>query len=359
MPPVDDDRRLWRRVVAWCCAIATLYLVAAVVMGCYMSSRWLDAIERHIARVEAKSDVLPGADRLKVSSGIYLNRIPRLSRVDMNWMADFYIWFRWQGGEQKLNLGDSLRIVDGDIVSRREESYRRDGDRHYLLYRITARISKFFHVARFPRDDHLLSLQIEDGARDISKLEFVPDLEATGVSSNVAIPDYAYSSPILVAKQHAYRTSFGDLSRPVASLAHHSQLTFALPINRPAWGSYFKLFLGFFAATMMSLLAFLIPVHHTSPRFAVGVGAFFATVTSTYLIWQQNPQSSLIGLMDLVSAVSIVTILLSLLSSTIALWLHERHQRPALAYRFDRILLPIFLIGYGLVNVTVAVAANW
>ena len=78
-------------------------------------------------------------------------------------------------GRRRVTVG----IYLGDIFSVRG---------HYVLYQVRARMTKVLDTDRFPVDDHLMTLQIEDEVLPLSELEYVPDVAGSDVSSRVQMP---------------------------------------------------------------------------------------------------------------------------------------------------------------------------
>ncbi|MFP6729928.1 MAG: hypothetical protein VCD50_07155 [Alphaproteobacteria bacterium] len=102
-------------------------------------------------------------ENIKVTSGIYVDRIFDVSLRSTRWKVDFYIWFVWTG--PNVHPGDNFQIVNGEIISKKLLDDTDLGDEHYELYRVSAEITKFFNISRYPRDDHLMTIHIEDTKR--------------------------------------------------------------------------------------------------------------------------------------------------------------------------------------------------
>ncbi len=228
-----------------------------------------------------------------------------------------------------------------------------EAGKHYELYLVTAEITKFFSVLRYPLDDHLLTIRIEDGARQSHQLRFVADKAGSDLSSRVKIPGYEVYDTSIVERLHSYRTRRGDPRLPSDYKATYSQLVYGVWIKRSGWGLYVKMFLGAFASVAIALTAFFIGAELNGPRFSVGIGAFFATIASNYIISRQIPPNSNFGLTDFVSGISLVTVFLILMSSVIAVRLHYA-EGGARSAQFDGITLIVFVVGYVVANVVVA-----
>ena len=179
--PQTSWREDWRlaspRQRRWLLSWAGLLVVAAVVAGV-----WLVAHRRaELARTAAHNSGLMGENAsltepsrtppagheqdvaVPVTAGIYLNRIPTVSLAEGTWSVDFYIWFSWVGAD--IDPGETFAVVDGEILGKTLiERAERQG-RQYARYYIQASISKPFDGSRFPRDEHLLTIAIEDQKR--------------------------------------------------------------------------------------------------------------------------------------------------------------------------------------------------
>lgn len=365
-----SDRWKIRLIAIWCGALVLGYIGATVFLADALRDQKENAIARHAARlnetmVEAgqtaaetkEFELGREPENIKVSAGIYVDRIYDVVLRHSHWKADFYIWFNWSG--PNVHPGDHFQIINGEIISKELEADTDSGDEHYELYRITAEITKFFNISRYPRDNHLMTILIEDTKRQFYDLTYVPDTEGSAISSRVQIPGYEIWSNALIEKSHSYQTRRGDPRLPEGYKSTYSQLVFGIGIKRASWGLYLKMFVGIFAAVCLSLMAFFVSPAHTSPRFAVGIGAFFASIASIYVISSQIPLSSSYTLTDFVTATSVITIFLTLLTSTLSVGVyHHWTAGKAWASRLDRSAQLIFTVGYVVLSVTLAVSAS-
>ena len=342
---------------------ATLEIYRAKIRSIERHAERMNPLLAEKGRTKAEVKALPASVQVgpaKVLTGIYVDRIVEISTKATSWTVDFYIWFNWTGS--KLDPGKTFQVVEGEILNPVGEplkSYSNEGD-NYELYRVTAKITKFFDVTRYPRDDHLLVIRIEDSKHQLHELRYIPDIAASSVSTRVAIPGYRICKKNIeiITKPHSYRTNRGDPNLPPDYKATYSQLVYGIPINRPDWGLYVKMFQGLFSAVLISMLAFLVlPID--KPRFALGIGAFFAAVAATYITKSQLPGVGIVTLSDVINGIGLTTIFLTLLSSIIALYLYGRKNQKKLSRTMDKLSLIIILIGYLAVNISIAVAASY
>lgn len=366
MDPMRRGLPTWGRSFLWISALVTTAIFVA--LGTYTVStvraNRAEAAERHRARLDpkgveagktaAESELPPGAQPRQVKVGIYLDGIASISLLDSEWSPVFYIWFRWQGDD--IDPGETFNIVEGEIASRTRLASRVENGEHYALYLVQAKVTKFFNTSRFPVDDHLLTLAIEDGAQMWQDLEYVADTEASNISSRVKMPGYKVLETALVVKPHSYKSTFGDPSVPPGTRRTYSQLIYGVWNGRTGFGPYLKVFVGLFAAAAIALLAFFIKPTDVDPRFGLGVGGFFGAIANTLLSASMVPDSGILTLMDLVNGVGAITIFLSLVGSTISLYLYDIRGEEALSRAFDRLVLVIFTVGYTVINVMIPLA---
>ncbi|MFN2513177.1 MAG: hypothetical protein ABR568_17360 [Pyrinomonadaceae bacterium] len=355
-----ERRNLW----IWVIALVVLFAVATVVTAAVVYKNKIAAVERHSDRMNP--DVGEGgtkppptavpAGSNPVRAGIYVDRIIDLSVKEARWTVDFYLWFRWNG--TGVDPGEKLQIVDGSIESKEKADEYTSGDDHYVLYRVVAHITKFFDVSRFPRDDHVLTINIESPGSERRELLFVADKESSGVSSRVLTPGYSTYQQTILEKPHAYRSTHGDPRLAPGTEKVQSQLRMGIWIQRQGWGFYLKMFVALFAAVGVAMIAFFIKPTDVDPRFGLGVGALGAVIVNTYITSSLVPDTGVMTLADIVNHVGIATIFLSLLQSAFSLYLYEKRGKKIISRLFDRVSFVVFLAGYLLINLVLPWAAT-
>jgi hypothetical protein len=355
-------------VVLWAFFLISFYVFASAIAASILSSDKAKSEERHKDRIDANSQE-PGRTWIdpawlkqnqqqqaeKVAVGMYIDHIADLSTKNTNWTVDFYIWFRWQ--DQKIHPGNSFQVIDGEILSQDMVDSTFYENTEYELYRVVARITKFFNVTRFPRDDHMLTISIENKVYEWPQMQFVPDIEYSDVSSRVILPDYKISSTYLITKPHPYKTNRGDPRHKSEDKIVYDQVIYGMAISRPDWGLYYKMFESLFASVAIALLVFFISPKGDG-RIGLGIGAFFAAVASSYVTTNELPGTGILTLSDLVNILGMATIFLSVLCSIIVIKTAENDKNLVLAKILDRISLGVFIVGYILANIVIAQVAS-
>lgn len=317
----------------------------------------MDPAATETGKTQADAPAVPGAkEPVAVRVGLYVDRIVELSMKDSTWTVDFYLWFNWAG--DGLNPGETFQVVNGQIESKEKlEEIARDRE-HYALYRVVAKITKNFDAARFPADDHVLTIHIEDKALQFQDLTLTPDAENSNISSRVSVPGYEVYGTALVSKPHSYKTTRGDPRLPSDFKATYSQFVYGISIRRPDLGFFMKLFVALYIAVAIAMLAFFIKPTNVDPRFGLGVGGLFAAIANSYVTSSLVPDTGVLTLADMVNQVAIATVLGTLLQSTISLYILEKLGNEELSRRFDRLSAVLFGLGYVAINVALPWSAT-
>lgn len=301
-------------------------------------------------RVAAEIYLPYGATPHKVTVGMYLDGISSISILDSSWDPVFYIWFRWKDND--INPGENFQVVDGKIEEKNKISEQIVNGEHYAMYFVRAHITKFFTTLRFPVDDHLLTLAIEDENLLWKDLEYVPDVENSNISSRVKIPGYIVYKTDLVMKPHSYSTNFGDTEIDANKITY-SQLIYGIWNARPGVGPYLKIFVGLFAAILVAMLSFFIKPVHVDPRFGLSVGGFFGAVANMLLGASLVPESGTLTLMDMVNGMGILIIFITLIQSITSLYIYDTLQNIKLSKLLDVISFIILMTGAIIINVLI------
>jgi hypothetical protein len=292
----------------------------------------------------------------KVQVGVYVNQIERMSLKDNQFTANFDVWFRWKGNEVKPPA--TFEVVDGHIEVDDDAPYETElADGHYSSRRIIATVTHFWNISRFPLDNHTIRIAIEDSDLEDFKLTYVADAENCGISPELQVPGWQVGTPTAAVEQHQYHTNYGDTSLPTGNTSSYSRFVYSIPLARPNWGYFLKLFFGLFVATAIAFLALFIRPIDLDPRFGLGVGAIFASVASEYVVTSSLPDTSVLTLADVLHILAFVFIFLTLAESTLSLKLYNGGDEAGKekSRRLDRWSFFVLLCAYaGLSGAAVA-----
>jgi hypothetical protein len=360
-----------RFVIIWSAAILIIFVFLGIFSVSTVNKYRSDAAARHEARINphavepgktAAEDKLPdGANPRMVTVGMYMEGISEISILDSYWNPTFYMWFKWNEDEispgKPFKPGETFKIVDGEILEKEKLFEKKIDGVNYAQYLVRVRMTKFFTSDRYPLDDHLLTVGIEDGELTWEELEYVPDNENSNISSRVKMPGYSLFKFGLVIKPHTYKSSFGVPGVAKDDRKTFSQLIYGIWNIRPGLGPFFKTFLGLFAAILIALLALFIKPTHVDPRFGLGIGGFFGAVANMILSVSMVPESGVMTLMNLVNSVGVIAIAISMIQSTISLHIFDSRGEEALSRLFDRVSFVVICSCFVVINVLIPLFA--
>src|SRR5688572_30811889 len=168
-PPAPLSARARRLLTVWAVLVAVLFLVAGVTLYRSLWANRQAAADRHAARLNADADepgvtsadrsLPPDAQPVRVTAGMYVDRVAELSIKDGGWTVDFFLWFRWRG--DALKSCEEFQVVDGTVEKKDKVADETIAGERYQRFRVAAKLTKVFDVTRFPCDDHLLTLAVE------------------------------------------------------------------------------------------------------------------------------------------------------------------------------------------------------
>ena len=366
----DPKDRITRKgywfVFLWAAGILFLYAV-----GGYLGVRTLENSKVEIekfrqawiesAKTEqeaGRSDIKmpPGAKPVDVSVGIYINSIGEIQLKESGWTADFDIWFRWSGNQ--VQPGKNFQIVNGNIDQRDKKDAYVAGDQHYERYHVKARLTKFFDASHFPFSDQGLTIQVEDGPLKAETLRYIADEQGSGINRSGVSHALKITKSIATVKVHSYESRRGDPRLPSNAADVRSRFIFGMLVSPPGSVLYVKMFQALFASIAIAFLVFFIKPIHVDPRFGLGIGALFAAVGNNIVVGSMLPPVEGISLTAMVNMIGLASIFLTLVQSTVSLYIEDTMGQEKLRRLFDKVSFVCFLIGYTVVNLMLPLAAK-
>lgn len=356
-------------LVCWCLWLTIPAVFGYVVLTRQQAKNRADAIARHAARVDptkndavwTKIELAPPAGHendppaTRVETGIYVTRIPKFSIVESTWHVDFYIWFTWQGSA--INPGETFKIVSGEITSKLLMRKTDDGDKHYALYRVNAEITKAFDISRLPRDEHVLTIVVEDQGLQLYQMVYTSREEASALSSRLNIAGYEIVKKETVVKPHTYKTAMGDPMLPVDYKATYSSFVMAITIARPTWGVFLKMFMPLFLAVALALAGLFVP--GPAERLGVASTALFVAVINGMSVNTMIPDTGMTTLADVLGDIGYVIIGQTIIQAIIyGRFLADRGVKDLTTKWFDRSTFVLLAVEMVTLNIGILKAAS-
>lgn len=349
-----------RYIKYWIAIIFLIFILTGCIMlGIFIAdkqtadNRHIQWITSNTTPINAEFNNSINTNQTKVITGMYIDRITELSLAESFWNVDFYVWFKWNGSN--MNPGDNLQVIDGAIEKKELIDNYTNGSQHYEIYYINANISKFFDILTFPIDAHVLTITLEDSKNQRNNLVYLPDSDASSINPDVEINGYKLGKLSLVEKPHVYTTNFGD-PRLSDGNTSYSQILTGVEISRPDLGFYFRIFIGLFVAVAAALVALFIKPTNAEPRFGLGAGALFVAIANNIITSGLIPKTGIITLADMVNDLGLLLILLTLIESTISLYIYDIRGEKAVSKRLDLISFLVLLTLYIILNILIIIS---
>lgn len=225
--------------------------IYAILGATHMYQNKIEAMRKYDEKIEVtqeKMDLLTGAaDAKRVSVGMLMESVADVSVRDSTWVAQFLVWFRWEGDEwtPKEYPGSTFFVGNGIVNSKQlVEEYHQDGV-HYQQYRLIATIEKYFDTTRYPLDSHQLKVFIEDD-RDISEVCYVADDEHSTLSPYLIIAGFDVISYDTGVYLNEYPNTLGHptLEQKGFDGKKTMEFVFITRVNRGGYGLFLKAFLS-------------------------------------------------------------------------------------------------------------------
>jgi hypothetical protein len=288
----------------------------------------------------------------EVQAGAYVLRMRNVSPRDGSFEVDAWLWFRWDGDAIRPDL--TFEFANGLINNRTDSQVELDDGMNYATMRVQATIFHDFDVRRYPMDNHVIQLELEDSFWDESTVVYVADTEATALDPGVSVPgwDTSLLEPSVVS--HTYATSYG-LRSAGGEFATYSRLVIPVSLERTSYSSLFKSFWVSFLAVVLGLLAFLVKADDLDARFGMGVGSIFAASANAFILADTLPATNFITLAEQINLIAVGVIFSTVFVSIWSLRLRYA-DREEDSLRLDRYALIFFA---ALFIVAVAIVVNF
>ncbi len=357
----------YRLIILWAVLILALYAVAGATGISFLEAyrtdietyrrAWFEGPTTEPGAPEPRMEVRPGKPAVKVAVGVFVHHIEGgIGGIkESAWNSDFDVWFRWKG--EGVEPGENFQVVNGTMEAKEKKEAHDTGGERYERYRVKARLAKFFDVSRFPWSKGMLSIQIEDGKDDASRLQYVADEQGSGLSPMGIPRGMEIRDTLAKVLLHNYKSGLGDPLLPPGTTKVQSRFAFGISGSLSSLPIYIRMFQALFAAVAAALVAFFIKPIHVDPRFGLGVGALFAATANNITVGEIVPYSDQLTLTTMVNALGFVTIFLGLLQSAISLHLFDTLGRERLSRFFDRVSFVVLALGFAAANLILPMVA--
>lgn len=260
---------------------APFAVIGSLVLSGLAVAFFIFTVHPHINPILGGSKAFQMRDELEkhhpgknVNVGVYFNKIFDLDMPKEQFAADFYVWFRWKGNKKdKINF----EFTNAKEVKKTETILGEDapGD-HYLAYRVTETFHTEMDLKRYPFDEQVLAIEMEDSVESLDDLKYSYDPKSSiGAVSHFS--EWNLSKAELISEEHSYSTNFGEPDAKKDSYSY-SKITWAFHILRNGLPYLLKTLFPLLLIILTSGTVFFIAPAHVEVRGLVPVTALLTII---------------------------------------------------------------------------------
>jgi len=285
--------------------------------------------------------------------GVYITNLYDINFAKNEYTVQFWSWFHHNDAEYKPN--ESTEIMNAKSFNRQSPNEEIINGINWDTAKIKATINQDWEVQNFPFDVQRLSIVIEDIDEVAGDLVLKPDTAASKIDPK-AIPDgWELKNFEMLSSTNSYETAFGDPSAKSDVRQDFSRVTVNIDLERHGWRLFSTAFIGFFVATALLLVVFVITsissavtVIPQQPRITLITGALFSAVGSVYGLSARLPYTTDFTLADSLQITTFAGVAFATIGSMASDVLHK-NNRPILATRANQAMFALFiLLSFGL-----------
>lgn len=267
-------------------------------------------------------------DKKTYTIGTYLLNVGKIDLQNGSYDLDLYMWIKSDDAnfietEPRFEFMNGKATIEPITV-----------EKNYYEIRVKGIFQKNMDFKNYPFEKILLTVEIE-GIEDMKSLEFIPDLEESGVDDLVNIPGWNFKSTNSDITIHKYSDG-----------TEFSRYIFSLEIERFPLSSFLKTMLPIIIITTIAMLAFWMSPTNFTARIGLGASTLLAAVAAHLNAANQLPPIGYLTLFDKIMIIAYALFLNNLLSMVIQMRLID-HKREEDAIKINvkmRRAMPIICI---------------
>ncbi len=283
-----------------------------------------------------------------VKFGMYITDIFDVDFAKNQYTVQFWSWFHHH--DKNYHPNKSTEIKNAKSYTRESANEEVVNGINWDTSKVKATINQQWKVEKFPFDTQKFTIVVEDVDSVSDDLIFKPDLKASKIDPN-AIPDgWKLQNFEMKSSINSYKTAFGDPSAASNVKQDFSQMTATVELRRDGWRLFSTTFIGFFVATALLLIAFLVlsipsavGTVQQQPRITLIIGALFSAIGSVYGLSAKLPYTTQFTLADSLEITTFAGVALAAVCSVFYDVL-IKNEKPILAISLNRIMFCLFLL---------------
>jgi hypothetical protein len=289
----------------------------------------------------------------EVKLGLYITNLYDINFAKNAYTVQFWQWFHHDGGGYTPNK--SIEIMNAKNFSKQSQNEEIVKGINWDTANVKATINQQWKVSNFPFDIQTFSIVMEDIDSPAQDLVLKPDLAASKIDPKAIPEGWKLKKFEMVSSVNSYETAFGDPSASSGVKQDFSRMTANVHLERHGWRLFSTTFIGFFVATALLLVVFIITSIPRAvaeipqqPRITLITGALFSAVGSVYGLSAMLPYTTEFTLADSLQISTFAGVAFATIGSMSSDIL-RKNGHPILATRANQVMFSLFiLMSFGL-----------
>ncbi len=279
--------------------------------------------------------------------GVYLNDVINVDIKANTYVADFYLWFRWQG---ESDPSDSFEFVNAFSTwsHTKQKLYAipkmLEGGWKYQVLHINGDFHYPFFLSHYPLDEQKLVISIEDSIRTKDGIRYVADTNYSSYRKDISIPGWQILKQSISALPFKYETHFGE-PKSTENYEEYWRLNYVVEIARNKKLYLFKMLLPIIVVLLCTLAIFFINPIYSDSRLALAITALVSAVAMHITVSADLPTVGYLVLIDKIYNLSYIAIFCALAETVFTIYLKDRAQFT-LAKKIDRYTFAIVSVSF-------------
>lgn len=290
------------------------------------------------------------AQRDTCKIGLYINCLYDFDMAGKSFMSDFWMWMNYKN--DSLNLSDAIEIPNSKSVEFSHYSVEKKGNINWATQKCRAQIMHQWDVSKFPFDQQILRIELEDAKYDTSQLIYMADTANSKLDCSFNSKEWRMKSFTITASERTYNTTYGNPE--LAGNSSYPKVVAEFVIKRHnSWLMLVKLLTGAYVAFLISCFVFFISSENQDSRFGLCVGGLFAAIGNKYIVESTVPSSTVNTLMDDVHNITFMFILVivGIIIISLSLFNSGNEKKRATSLKLDKYAFWTLIGLYTIMNV--------
>ncbi len=295
-----------------------------------------------------KLDVFGQADTAKI--GLFINNLYDFDIGNGQFTAEFWMWANYnKKSEANISFESSPEVKWSKSSTFSNYLLEEKNNIKWMTKKCKAVVIHDWDVTKFPFDNQVIKIQLEETDKDASSLVYIDDKLNSKIDENLKLDEWSIDSFKTSHPVSKYNTSYGDPTLNEGS--EYSSISANIYMTRlSSWTLFIKMTTGLYVAFLISLLVFTILPPDSESRIGLAVGGLFAAVGNKYIVESIVPMSTQNTLIDNLHNITFLFILLIVATVIFVTNLYV-NGKETLSRKMDKLALIFYFSIFLIINI--------